>query len=163
MPARDVLTVLSEERAVVDAEGHAHRRFVNGNWFERLRVFRIADCVAYLKTVDTDHGAYVTVFHYIGFHMTHAGEGVQFFDLGFDHRAIFLCQRDHLSVFEFAAVNATDGDTAYVRIVIKRCNQHLRCTGVIFRRRDILDDGVHQVRQIGSRFAPVGTHPTLLG
>ena len=163
MSAGDELTVLSEERTVVDTESHGHRRFVNSNRFECLGVLGIANSVADLKTVNTDHRAYIAVLDDIGLHMPHTGEGMQLFDLGLDHRAIFLGERDGLTVFELTAVYTTDSDTTYVGVVIERSDQHLRCTRVLLRRRDILDDSVHEVGEVGGRFAPIGGHPTLLG
>ena len=60
-------------------------------------------------------------------------------------------------------MNATDSDSAYITVVVQRRHQHLRRTRVLFRRRDILDDGVHQIRQVRLRLAPIGTHPALFG
>ena len=60
-------------------------------------------------------------------------------------------------------MNAADSDTAYITVVIQTRNQHLRCTRVLLRSRDILDDGIHQVCQVARRLAPVGAHPPLLG
>ena len=87
---------------------------------------------------------------------------MQFFNLGLDHRAVFLGKSDSLPVFELTAVYATDGDTSDVGVVVQRSDEHLRRTGVLFRCRDVLNDGIHQVGQIGCRLAPVGGHPSLL-
>ena len=163
MTACDVLAVLSEERTVVDAEGHTHRRLVDSNRLECLGVLCVADGVANLKTVDTDHRADIAILHHVGLHMTHTGEGMQLFDLGLHHRAVFLRQRHHLSVLELTAVYTTDGDSADVAVIVQRSHEHLRRTRVLFRRGDVLDDSVHEVGEVGGRLAPVGTHPALFG
>ena len=79
------LTVLTEERTVVDAESHTHRRLVDSNRFERFRVLGIANRVADLKSVNTDERTDIAVLHKVGLHVSHAGECMQLFDLGLHH------------------------------------------------------------------------------
>ena len=163
MAAGDKFAVLAEERAVVDAECHTHRRLVDSNRLECFGVLCIADSIADFKTVNTDHRTYIAVADYIGLHVSHAVESVQLFDLRLDHSAVFLGKGDHLAVFELTAVHASDSYSAYVGIIIQRSDQHLRRAGVLLRSRDILDDSIHEVGQVGGRFAPVCTHPSLFG
>ena len=163
MAAGDELTVLSEERAVVDAEGHTHRRLVNSNRLESLGGLCVAHGVADLEAVDTDHRADVAVLDDVGLHVPHARERVQLFDLRLDHRAVFFGEGDCLPVLELAAVYASDGYTAYVGVIVERSDQHLRRTGVVLRSRDVLDDGIHEVGQVRCGFLPVFRHPAVLG
>ena len=158
-----IFAVLSEERAVVDAEGHGHRRFVDSDWLERFGILCVTDGIAYLKALDTDHRADVAVLDDIGLHVSHTGESVQLFDFGLDHRTIFLGQCHGLSVFELSAVYAADSNTAHITVVVETGDQHLRRARILFRRRDVLDDSVHQVREVSRRLAPVGRNPALLG
>ena len=118
MTAGHVLAVLSEERRVVDAECHTHRRLVDSNRLQCLGVLGVADRVADLKTVNTDHRADVAVLHDVRLHVPHALERVQLLDLRLHHRAIFLRQHYRLSVFELTAVYATDSYTAYITVII---------------------------------------------
>ena len=161
MTGGNELTVLTEERTVVDAESHAHRRLVDSNRFERFGVLCVADRVTDLKAVNTDHGTDITVLDHIGLHVTHTRERMQLFDLRLDHRAVFLSQRNSLSVFELTAVYTTDTDSSDVAVVVQRSDEHLRCTRVVNRSRDILDDSVHEVGQVRRRFSPVPRHPAL--
>ena len=54
------LSVLSEERRVVDREEHAHRRFVDGDRRESFRILDVGNRVADLETVNADNSADVT-------------------------------------------------------------------------------------------------------
>ena len=79
------LTVLTEERTVVDAESHTHRRLVDSNRLQWFRVLGIANRIADLKSVNTDERTDIAVLHHIRLHVSHAGECMQLFDLGLHH------------------------------------------------------------------------------
>ena len=95
--------------------------------------------------------------------MPHALEGVQLLDLRAHFRAVLLGQGDRHAVLEYATVHAAYGYTAYVGVVVQRCDEHLRRALQHLRLGYVLDDGVHQGGDIVGRLLPVGTHPAVLG
>ena len=158
-----ILTVLAEERTIVNREHHRHRRFVNSNRSQRFRILYITYCVANLEAFYSDKCADIATRNSIGLHMTHTFKRVQFFYLRTHFRSVFLCQTNGLPVAQCSTMHTTDGYSSYIRIIVQRRNQHLRRSFQHFRLRDIFNDCIHQRRQIRRRLAIIGTHPTILG
>ena len=92
------LTVLTEEWRVVDSEYHRHCGLINRDGLQCFWCLDVANSVANLEAVDADERAYIARFHFVGFNVSHAREGVQLFDFGLDHRAVFLGEHDVLTV-----------------------------------------------------------------
>ena len=91
----DEFAVLAEEGRIVDREQHAHRRFVDGDRFERFGVLVIADRVADLEAFDAYQSADFAALHLVHLGFTQSLENHQVFDAGFDHRdAVALGQRN---------------------------------------------------------------------
>ena len=70
------LAFLAEERTVVDGEEHAHCGLVDGDWWQWFRIFKVANGVANLETLESDNGTDVSTVHVVGFNVSHSHESV---------------------------------------------------------------------------------------
>ena len=94
--------------------------------------------------------------------LRHTFKSAQFLDFLSHHLAIALAERHFHAVGEFATVNTSHSDTTYIRIIVKRSDEHLWLAFHDFWARDMLDDSVEHSVDIISRFVPIEAHPPLL-
>ena len=163
MTGGHILTVLTEERTIVNREHHRHRRLVNSYRIQRFRILHIAYRIADFEAFYSDECADIATRNSIGLHMPHAFKSMQLFYLCPHFRSVFLRQTNGLTVFQCTTMHTADGYSAHIWVVVQRRNQHLRRTFQHFRLGNILDNGIHQRRQIRRRLAIIGTHPAVLG
>ena len=159
----DELTLLAEERRVVDAEEHRHGGFVDGDRRQGLGIFEVADGVANLEFLESDDGTDVATVDAVGAHVAHALEGVEFLDFRLLHGAVAMGNGDLLTVAEGATMDAAHGDTAGVGAIVERGDEHLRCALQLLRSRDDFDDFIQEIGDVGSGFVEVLAHPAVLG
>ncbi len=163
MSRGDVLAIAAEEGAVVDGEGHRHRGFVYGYARQRLRVVDIGHCIADFKSFDAHQCANIAAADLADTLAAHTLKDMQFLDTLARDAAVLAHQGYIHTLAQSAAVYASHCYTAYVIAVIQRSDQHLCVTFKRLRRRDVLNNSVQQRQDIVCGFAPVRTHPTLLG
>ena len=151
----DVLALLAGERAVVYGEGHLHRRRGDLEEGERLRGLGGADRVAY-----RDIG-------YAGKGNDVSGGGL---GDGLSREAVELVNADRLRLFrggvglvpvrdydllvllQRSALDASDGYTANVLVVVKAGDEHLQGSLVVRRRRgDIVENGIEKGLEVCTR------------
>ena len=94
------LALLAEERRVVDAEEHAHRRLIDGNRRKRFRIFEISRGVTYFEAVESDHGTDVTATDLLDLGLAQACEYHQILDLLLLLYVIALAQGNVLACLE---------------------------------------------------------------
>ena len=121
---RHVFSLLAEERRVVDRKQHAHRRFVDCDRFQRLRIFEIADRIADLEPFDADQRANLAAFDPLDFGFAQSVEYHQILDSGLNHRfTVAFGQRDRHPRLQRPARQLADGDPADVRRILQRRDQ----------------------------------------
>ena len=128
MAAGAEFAFFAEERRVVDGEEHTHGRFVDGNGWQRLRVFIIAEGIADFKVFQTDDGADVSRRNFGCSLASHTGKSMQFFDFGFLPTAVAVADGDVHALFQGAAMYASHSDTSGIVRIIQRGDEHLRCS-----------------------------------
>ncbi len=79
------------------------------------------------------------------------------------HGAVAAAKSDFLAFADGAAVNAANGNAAYVFAEIQRGYQHLRGSGILGGPGNGVDYGVEQRQDIVGGVPEVGAHPSLLG
>ena len=163
MAGGHILAVAPKERRIVYGKCHRHGRLVDGYAFERLGIEGIGNGIANLKIIETYQRTDVTATGTRHFGASHAFKEVKLLDTLFHYRAVTLAESYLHSLAQLSAVNATYGDTPYIRRVIERCDKHLGRAFQIGRLGDILYDGIEQGLDVIGRLAPVGTHPSLFG
>ena len=126
MTTRHILTVLTKERAIVYREHHRHRRLINRNRCQWFWILNIAYRITYLKAVYTYQRADITTTNRIRLYMPHAFKRVQLFYLRTHFRTIFLRQTYRLTIAKSTPVHTTNSYSTYIRIIVQRCNKHLR-------------------------------------
>ena len=163
MTRSNELTILTKERRIVDREKHRHRRLVDSDRWQWLRLVHVGDCLTDLETIDTDNSANIPGLHGINFRTSQALKYIHFLDPRFHHTTITLTKHDILALFQLATVYTSYGDTTYILRIIQRSNQHLRSTLQHLWFGDILDDRIKHSRDILFRLLPILGHPALLG
>lgn len=143
--AGDELAFAAGERRIVDLEGHAHGRLVDGQRRQRLDVLRVAQGIGdeqLLHAADADDVA--------GFRLGHldALQAVVAHDLQDAAVALAAVVADghHRGVgLDLAAGDAADTDHAEEAVVVQLRDLHLeRTLGVHHRGRDVVDDRLEQ-------------------
>ena len=157
------LAVLAEERGIVDGEEHAHRGLVDGDGREGLRILEVGHGVADLEAVESHHRADVAAAGAVHVALAEAFEHHQLLDLLLLDHVVALAEADHLAGLEFAAGDASHCDTADVRRILERGNEHLRGAFLHLGRRDLLEDGVQKGSDVIAVLLVVHVHPALLG
>ncbi len=160
---RDELAVLAEEGRIVDHEHHAHGGFIDSDGRQGLRIVEIGNGIANFKTFDAHDGADVTALDLIHVGLAQAFEHHQLLDFALFDDIVPLAQAHRHAGLERTAGDAAHGDTAHVRGILQRGNQHLGRSFLDFRGRDFLQDGVQQSGDILRGLLPVLGHPALLG
>ena len=84
------LSLLTEERRVVNGEEHRHGWFVNGDGRQWLRILEVGYRITNLEALQANHGTDITRVHMIGLHMRHSLKGMQFLDLGLLYRSVAM-------------------------------------------------------------------------
>src|SRR5690606_22044634 len=143
--AGDELAFLAGERRVVDLEGHAHGRLVDGQRRQGLDVVLVAQGVGDVQLVHTRYADDVTGSGFLHFDALQTGvahdledTAVALLAVGADggHRAVGL---------DGAAGDAADAGHAEEAVVIQLGNLHLeRAVEVDDRSRHVVDDGLEQ-------------------
>ena len=108
------LSLLAEERRVVDGEEHAHSRLVHRNRRQRLRIVEVGYGITDFKLLQTDYGADVTGIHMVCLLVPHSLESVEFLDLRAFLRTVTMADRDVLSVFQSPPVYTAYGDASCI-------------------------------------------------
>ena len=144
MARRDELALAAGERARVDAERHRERRLVDADGRQRLRLLRVRDRVAdgHVAEARQRHDlAHGRLGH---LDALHALVDEDLADLRLDF-LVAVDEHDVLIRARLAAADAADGDAADVVIRFERRDHELqRAFLVAVRRRDLLDDRLHQ-------------------
>ena len=137
--------LLARERRIVDLEGHADRRFVDGEHGQLLGRIDCADRFGNAEVADAGHRDDVAGLRLFDFATlkAHEAEHLQHLALA---RLAFAVEDGHgLVGLDLAALDAANADDADVVAVVERCHAHLeRAVHVHRRRRDVLDDRVEQ-------------------
>ena len=161
--AGDILSLLAEERRIVDGKEHAHGGLVDGNGRQRLGILKVADGVAYLKFLQTDDGTDVATVHLLSAHMGHALKSVQLLDACLLHLSIAVHDGDVHAFGKRSTVHPAHGNTAGIAGVVETGDEHLWRT---FNRswcRYHLHYLVKQIGDVGCRCLVVFAHPSILG
>jgi len=108
------LSFFTKEWRIVDGEEHAHRWLVNGNRWQRFRIFEVGEGVADFKLFNTVDCADITRYNTFNLAFSETFENVQFFDTTFHHAAIALGQGDGHARSEFTAMQFANGHAAGV-------------------------------------------------
>ena len=157
------LTLLTEERRVVDAEQHRHRRLVDGNRRQWLGILYVADGVANLELFESNDGTDIATVYLINARVSHTVEGMQLLNLRLLRRTVAMGNGDLHAVLQLATMYAAHGDTACIRTIVQRSDKHLGSTLNLLGSGNHLDNLIQQIGDIGSGFVVVLTHPTILG
>ena len=157
------LTLLTEEGRVVDLEEHRHGRLINSNRRQGLGILEVADSVANLELLQADYCTDITALNLVSALVTHTIKGVELLNLGLLHRTIAMGNGDLHTVLEGAAMYATHGDTACVRAIVERGDQHLRGTLELLRSRNHLYNLIKKIGNVSGGVVVVLTHPSVLG
>ena len=157
------LTLLAEEGRVVNLEKHRHGRFVDGNRWQGLWILDIADGIANLEVLQSDHCADVAAIYLVDTAMSHAVEGMELLDLGLLHRTVTMGNGYLHAVLQLTAMYTAHGDTACVGAIVQRGNQHLGRTLNLLGSRNHLQNLVQQIGDVCCGLVIVLTHPTVLG
>ncbi len=164
MARSDVLAFATEERRIVDREEHAHRRFVDGDGFERFGILEIADRVADLEALDADQRANLAALDALHLGLGQPVEDHQVLDPGLDHRrAVALGQRDGHAGAKRSAGELSHRDPTHIGRIFERGDEQLGRPLLHFGRRDVVDDGIQQRRDVARALFPYIGHPALLG
>ena len=163
MTAGAELSLLAEERRIVDGEKHRHRRLVYSNGRQRLGILEIADGVANLELVKSYHGTDIARTNRVGLHVSHALKGMEFFDFGSFRRTVAMGNGYIHAIGERTAMNTSHGDTTGIAAIVETRDEHLRCSLQLFWGRNHLDDFVQQIGDVVGRSIVVLAHPSVLG
>ena len=150
------LTLFAEEGAVVDSENHRHSGLIDSDGVESFGLLEIANGVANLEALYTNHGADITGAHFGCFRLPESTEGAELFDAALGHCAIALGKSNLHAFFKRSSMYASYSYTSNIWAVIERGDEHLRRALQYGRLGDIFDDGVHQGSQICSGLLPIG-------
>ena len=119
MPGGHKLTILSEERGIIDGEEHAHRRLINGDRRKSLRILAVRDRVPDLEAVNAHDGADVTALDSVHIGLSQTVKHHKLLDLMLLDNIIPLAEADLLARLKFAAGKLADSDTSYVWGIFK--------------------------------------------
>ena len=142
--AADEFSLFSEERRIVHAEDHGDGGFVDGDRGHGLGRERIRDRVADVDSLDSDDGAEIAAVDMIGLLAVDSLKGEHLLDGSGVHAAVPFDHADGFGYIERAAMDPADADSSDIVVVIESGDLHLERTFVHRRRRDAVDDGVHQ-------------------
>ena len=162
MTGSDELALTSEERRVVDAEEHAHRRLIDLDRRKRLRIFPVSNGIADLETFDADNGADVPALNRIHLGLSKAVKNHQVLYFLFFLNVISLAESDVHACSEGTSGNPSDCNPSHVRRIFERRNQHLRSSFILFRSRNHLQNRIEKSSDVVCRLFPVIGHPSLL-
>ncbi len=156
------LALTAEERGIVDAEEHTHRRLIDGYRRKRLGILVVGYGVSDFKTVNSYDRADVPALHAFDLGLPQARKHHQILDSLLLNYVIPLAEAYVHPCLEFPPGYPSDGDSADIRGVLERGNQHLRSSLPDLRSRDCLKNGVKQRSDVRGRLSPVVGHPALL-
>ena len=162
VPGGHIFPILSEEGGIVDHEEHGHRRLIDGDRRQGLRVLDVGDRVADLEALDPDHGADVAAADLVHIGLAEALEDHQLLDLRFLDHVHPLAQAHRHAGPERPAGDAADGDSADIRGIFEGGDQHLGRTLDYRRGRDLREDRIQQIGDVTRGLFPVRRHPALL-
>ena len=134
------LTLFAEERRIVDGKEHRHGGLVNGDRRQGLRILDVADGVANLEFLQTNHSTDVATIDAVGAHMAHTVEDVQLLDLRLLQRTVTMGDGHLLAVLQGSAMYTAHGNAASVRAIVERGDEHLRRTLQLLGSRYHLDN-----------------------
>ena len=134
------LTLLAEKRRIIDGEEHRHRRLINSDRLQGLRILQVAEGIANLKFFQSDDSTDVTAVDTIGAYMPHALEGMQLFDLRLLHRTVTMSDGQLHAVLELSAMHTSHGDATLIARIVERGDEHLWCALNLLRSGDNFDD-----------------------
>ncbi len=157
------LAILAEERGIVYGEEHAHRRFVDRDRREGLRILAVGDRVADLEAVDADHRTDVTALHSIHIGLSKTIKDHELLDLMLLDNVIPLAKADLLTGPKFASGKLADSNTSNIRGIFKGGHLKLRRSLNHFRGRDFRKDSIQERSDVRGRILPIVRHPTLFG
>ena len=151
------------ERRIIDSEQHTHRRFVDGDRRQCLRILVVTNSITDLKPFDTDQSADISGGNFLHLHAAHTLKSMQFLYFWLNNASVTLYQR-HIHTFsQSTAMYTAYGNTSGIRRIIQRSDQHLRSTFQPLGCRDIFQDAVKQRINIVGRLLPIRAHPIVLG
>ena len=123
-------------------EGHAHRRFIDGEAWQRFDVVRVAEGVGDVERVDAGEGDDVAGSSAINFDFFQTEEFEDLQDATAAHCTVAADDFHRGIAADAAAFDAADADNAGVAGVIERGDLHSkRRVAIDGGRRDVGDDG----------------------
>ena len=139
LAAAEVL--VAGERRVVDLEGHADRRLVDGQRRQRFGRVERAEGVGDAEVGDAGDGDDVAGFGFLDFDALQAHEAEHLQHLALALLAVAIDHADRHVGADLAALDAADADQADEVVVVQLADAHLeRAVGVHRRRRHVLHD-----------------------
>ncbi|CDX42319.1 conserved hypothetical protein [Mesorhizobium sp. ORS 3359] len=136
------------KRAVIDEEGHGHRRRVDRLRMQRLAHRRIAERVGDGALRQAGDGHDVARLGFVDRLALETAESKDLGDAaGLDLGAVMVQHLDRLVGFQRAGLDAAGDDAAEERIGFQDGADHAERAGMDRRRRHMLDDEIEQRRQ----------------
>ena len=123
--AGDVFALRVRQATVIDAEGHVHCRFINGDDRQCAGLIGTGDGVADIDRVQSGDGADVTGLNQLGGFFAQPVKRIELDDFLLGVAALVVDDGDALSLLDGSGKDAPDGDAAEVVRAIQRRNEHL--------------------------------------
>ena len=148
MTARYKFAILSGKRAVVDIEYHRQGRFVDIDFRQCFRIFRVSNGFPDFKIWDADDAGNISHRRFVCFDPFQSF--ISIYAANFCLTLAFTIGNDDLLVWAHTATdNTADGDFTYIVIIVQGRNHELeRAINIAFRARAIFNNAFKERFQV---------------